>query len=344
MAQRAIFDKKNVLVIGGAGFIGSHLCDELVKVAKVICLDNYISGRIENIEHLLGNPNFIFLKYDAAEPIDFLKFPELEKFKVKFQGVQEIYNLACPTIRKDFEKNIVPTLRANSYIVYNSLEMANTYKAKYVLASSSSVYGDPLPGQTLIEEKYWGFVDPLGLRSCYNEGKRFAETMVVNYGREFGLAVKIARIFNTYGPRMRLNSGRMIPDFVQAASSNQDMVIYGDGSEEDSYCYVKDTVDGLIKLMNSNFSGAINFGSAERVRIIDIANKIIEYTQSSSQVKFHAPLPYLTRPGVANINRAKKELGWIPVTNSAEGLRKTIDDMLGSRVLTYASVMDNFKQ
>lgn len=343
MAKRAIFDKKNVLVIGGAGFIGSHLCDELIKVAKVICLDNYISGRVTNIEHLLGNPNFVFIKHDATEPLDLLKFPELEKFKVKFQGVQEIFDLACPTIRKDFEKNIVPTLRANSYILYNSLELAKTYQAKYLFASSSSVYGDQLPGQNLIEESYWGFVDLLGPRSCYNEGKRFAETMVVNYGREFGLAVKIARVFNTYGPRMRINSGRMIPDFVQAASSNQDMVIYGDGSEEDSYCYVKDLVDGLIKLMNSSFTGVINLGSAERVRIIDIAKKIVEYTQSSSQIKFHAPLPYLTKPGVPNINRAKKELGWIPVTNTAEGLRKTIDDMLGSRVLTYASVMDNLK-
>jgi len=343
MSKKAIFDKKNVLVIGGAGFIGSHLCDELVKTAKVICVDNYISGRVANIEHLLGNPNFIFIKFDAVEPLDLTKFPELDKFKIKFQGVQEIYNLACPSIRQDFEKNIVATLLANSYIVRNSLDIARLYQAKYLFASSSSVYGDPLPGQEIVEESYWGFVDALSPRSCYNEGKRFAETMVVNYGRQFNLSIKIARIFNTYGPRMRLNSGRMIPDFVTAALQNQDLLIFGDGSEEESYCYVNDIVDGLIKAMNAPFIGVVNLGSPIKTRIIDIAKQIITLIESKSQIKFGTELPYLTKPGVANINRAKKELGWFPITNLPEGLRKTVDDMLGSQVLTYASVMDKFK-
>lgn len=340
MAKKAIFDKKNVLVVGGAGFIGSHLCDELVKNAKVICIDNYISGRLENIEHLLGNSNFVFIKHDAALDIDLTKFPELEKFKVKFQGVQEIYNLACPTIRQDFEKNIVATLLANSYIVHNTLELARLYQARYVFSSSSSVYGDPLPGQDLVDESYWGFVDPHGPRSCYNEGKRFAETMVINYGRQYNLNAKIARIFNTYGPRMRISSGRMIPDFVQAASNNQDLIIYGDGSEEESYCYVKDIVDGLIKAMNSPLSSVYNFGSPEKTRIIDIANQVLKTVSSKSKIKFSAEIPYLTKAGIANINKAKRELGWFPITELGEGMHRTIDDMLGSRVLTYASVMN----
>ena len=343
MAKKAIFDKKNVLVIGGAGFIGSHLCDELIKTAKVICVDNYISGREENIEHLLGNPNFMFIKYDASESLDFAKFPELTNFKIKFQGVQEIYNLACPTIRSDFEKNIMATLLANSNIVRNSLELARIYQAKYLFASTSAVYGAPLPGQEIADESYWGFVDALHPRGSYNEGKRFAETITINYGRQYNLAVKIARVFNTYGPRMRLNSGRMIPDFVTAASNNKDLIIYGNGSEEDSYCYVKDMVDGLLKLMNSSLIGAVNLGSPEKVRIIDIAKMVIQLTESKSQIKFNAELPYLNKAGIANINKAKKELGWFPVTNFNDGLRKTVDDMLGSRVLSYASVMNNLK-
>ncbi|MFH0818647.1 MAG: NAD-dependent epimerase/dehydratase family protein [Patescibacteria group bacterium] len=341
MVKKAIFDKKNILVIGGAGFIGSFLCDELVKTSKVICIDNYISGRIENIEHLLGNANFIFIKHDAAEPIDLEKFPELDKFKIKFQGVQEVYNLACPTIKKDFEKNIVNTLLANSKVVYNSLEVARTYQAKYLLASSSSVYGNPLAGQEEMTEDYWGFVDPVGLRSCYNEGKRFAEAFTINYGRQYNLETKIARIFNTYGPRMRLNSGRMIPDFVQSAANNQAVVIYGDGSEQDSYCYVADIIDGLIKFMTASKTGVINFGGAEKYRIIDIANSIIQLTDSHSNIKFDAKLPFIIRAGRANITKAKTELSWIPVTNLATGLKKTVDDMLGSRVLSYASVMNN---
>lgn len=344
MAKRAIFDKKNVLVIGGAGFIGSHLCDALVKEAKVICIDNYISGLVDNIEHLLENPNFILIKYDASEPFDLLKFPELDKFQIKFQGVQEIYNLATPTIRKDFEKNIIPTLKANSHVVYNTLELARIYQAKYLFASSSSVYGNTLEGQGAISEDYWGFLDPQSPRSCYNEGKRFAETMAVNYGRQYNLNVKIARLFNTYGPRMRLNSGRMIPDFVQSAAANSSMVIYGNGTEEDSYCYVKDIVDGLMKLMKYPQSATMNLGSFEKCSIMSVAREIIQLTNSSSQITFGPELPYLTKPEVPDIERAKRELGWFPLTNLANGLKKTVEDMLGSRVLTYASVMNNLKK
>lgn len=343
MAKRAIFDKKNVLVCGGAGFIGSHLCDELIKSAKVICIDNYISGRVENIEHLLGNSNFMFIKYDVSEPMDLEKFPELEKFQIKFQGIQEIYNLACPTSRKDFEKNIIATLRANSSAVYYTLELARKYQAKYLLASTSSIYGDTLEGQETIAEDYWGFLDQLSPRGCYNEGKRFAETMAINYSRQYNLEVKIARIFNTYGPRMQFNSGRMIPDFVQAAVKNQNLIIYGNGGEEDSYCYIKDMVDGLVKLMNYPMPVAMNIGSPEKHSIIKVAEEVIKLTNSSSQISFSNRLPYLTKPGIASIEKAKKELGWFPLINLTNGLKKTVDDMLGSRVLTYASVMNNLK-
>lgn len=341
MAKQAIFDKKNILVLGGAGFIGSHLCDALVKDSKVICVDNYISGRVENIEHLLDDQNFIFIKHDATKPIKLEKFPELENFKIKFQGVQEIYNLACPTIRTDFEKNIVATLKANSYVANNALELARTYQAKYLFTSSSSIYGDPLDDQNSVKEDYWGFIDHLGPRSCYNEGKRFAESFAVNYGRQYNLDIKIARIFNTYGPRMRINSGRMIPDFVQAATNNQDLTIFGDGSGEDSYCYISDMVDGLHKLMNAKDTGVFNLGNGEKYRIIDIANKIIKHTESHSNVKFSSELPYLTKPAAPNVDKANKNLGWFPVTNVEEGLKKTVADMLGSRVLTYASVVED---
>lgn len=341
MVKQAIFDKKNILIVGGAGFIGSHLCDELVKQNKIICIDNFISGRVENIEHLLGNPNFIFIKQDANQPFDLNQFPELEKFQVQFQGVQEVYNLATPTNKHAFEANVYATLLANSTTVHNTLQIAKQYRAKYLLASSSAVYGDPLDGQTLFAEDYWGFVNPIGPRSCYNEGKRFAESFVYSYGKQFGLDVKVARIFNTYGQRMALNSGRMIPDFVQAASEARDLVIYGDGSESDTYCYVKDIVDGILKLMSYQISTPVNLGSPEQFTMSAIAQKIIAFTESKSQIKFADALPFLNKPGIADIRSAKQRLGWFPVVALDEGLRQTVADMLGSRVLTYASIDRN---
>lgn len=338
MAQRAIFDKKNILVIGGAGFIGSHLCDELVKQSKVICIDNFVSSQVRNIEHLLGNPNFIFVNHDASVPFDLNQFPELEKFQIQFQGVQEVYNLAAPTAVSEFEQNVYNTLLANSACVRNSLDVARQYQSKYLFASSSAVYGDPLKGQELFAEEYWGFVDPVGPRSCYNEGKRFAESFVLSYAKQFNLEAKVARIFNTYGPRMAVNNGRMIPDFVVAAAEGRELVIYGDGSETNTYCYVTDVVDGILRSMNYGIQGPINLGSPERFKIITIAEKIIEFTESKSQIKFEQLLPFVTKPGVADIRKAKQHLGWFPVVGLDEGLRKTVADMLGSRVLTYASI------
>lgn len=338
MVKQAIFDKKNVLIVGGAGFIGSHLCDELVKHCKVICIDSFITSQVQNIEHLLGNPNFIFIKYDASQPLDLTQFPELEKFQIQFQGVQEVYNLAAPTNKHQFEQNVYATLLANSFCVRNTLEIARQYRAKYLFISSSSVYGEPLAGQELFAEDYWGYVDPIGPRSCYNEGKRFAESFVYSFAQQFGISVRVARLFNTYGPRMALNSGRLIPDFVLAAAEGKELIIHGDGSEMDTYCYVRDVVDGLFKLMNYEVKGPVNLGSPERYTTFDIAKKVIAFTESKSKVRFAAALPHLTKPGLADIRKAKQRLGWFPVVALDEGLKRTVADMLGSRVLTYASI------
>lgn len=336
MARKVIFDKKNVLVIGGAGFIGSHLCDELVKHSKVICLDNYTSGSVDNISHLLQHPNFVFIRHNINEPIDLSVYPELEIFEIAFQGIQEVYYMAAPTVQKDFQEFAVATAKTNSVGVINALDIARQYESKFLFGSTRSVYGDPLQGQDMFTEEYWGFVDPLSDRACYNEGKRFGEAVTMTYHRTYGMDTKIARIFNTYGPRMRLNSGRMIPDFIQAAVSRQDLVIYGDGTSQDSYCYVDDMVQALIALMQSSVNKAVNIGNPETHKIIDIANKIITLTKAKSNVVFEDPLHGLVDYAAPDITKAKHLLGWFPVTNIDTGLQETIDHMLGSRVLTYA--------
>lgn len=335
--KQVIFEKKNVLVIGGAGFIGSHLCDELLETAKVICLDNYSSGSVQNISHILQHPNFIFLRHDISEPIDLESFPELELFEVKFQGIQEIYYVACPSIKLGFEEFAVATAKANSTGVFNGLELAHKYGAKFLFGSTHAVYGEPLKGQESFREDYWGFVDPLGERACYNEGKRFAESIVMTYFRTHQVDTKIARIFNTYGPRMRLNSGRQIPDFVRAAINRQDLIIHGDGSAVDSYCYVDDIIQGLTALMRATINEPVNLGNPDTYKIIDIAKKVIEQVGAKSNIVFSGEISGLHKPGLPDINRAKQLLGWFPVTDIKTGLQRTIDDMLGSRVLTYQS-------
>ncbi|MBI2410348.1 MAG: GDP-mannose 4,6-dehydratase [Candidatus Kerfeldbacteria bacterium] len=333
--KQTIFDKKNVLVIGGAGFIGSHLCDALVKTAKVICIDNYASGGVENISHLLQNPNFTFIRHDMSEPIDLELLPESELFQVKFQGIQEIYYLACPTIQLGFEEYAVATARANSLGVVNALGIAKRYHAKFLFGSSRAVYGDPLQGQESFSEDYWGFVDFLNERACYNSGKRFAETLTMTYHRSYKLDTKIARIFNIYGPRMRLNSGRMIPDFVRAAIDRQDLKMYGDGSSTESFCYVDDLVQGLMILMQSNVNEPVNLGSAETHQMIEVAKMIIELVDSKSNILFEDAIAGLVKPALPDISRAKHLLGWFPVTDIHTGLQRTVENMLGSRVLTY---------
>lgn len=341
MTRTAIFDKKNVLVIGGAGFIGSHLCDELVKTSKVICVDNYASGSVDNIAHLLQHPNFIFLRHDINNPLDLPSFPELDIFQIKFQGIQEMYYLAAPTIQLGFEEYAVQTAKTNSVGVINALEIAKQYQAKFLFTSSRAVYGDPLEGQESFIEDYWGFVDHLEPRACYNEGKRFGETLTNTYRHTYQLDTKIARIFNTYGPRMKEHAGKMIPDFVRAAVDHQDVIIFGDGTSVDSYCYVDDVIQGIVALMHSHSNEPLNLGNPQTYQIIDIAHKIIQLVGSKSSIVFDDPIRGLVKPALPDISRAKQLLGWFPITNIDVGLERTVEDMLGSRVLTYQSTLGN---
>ena len=286
MTIKPIFEKKNILVTGGAGFIGSHLCDELVKNNKVICLDNFISGDEQNIDHLLQNPNFQFIRHDINEPIDLKLLPELEKFKIQFQGIQEIYHLACPTSPKNFEKNIIQTVLANSVGIKNVLDLAVTYKAKFLFTSSAVIYGPRQAANPYFAESNLGTVDCLSPRACYDEGKRFAETMINTYRQSHKLDTKIVRVFRTYGPRLKLNDGQMLPDFVYNALANKDLVIYGDKNFSSSFCYISDVIQGLIKVMKSGEAGPINLGSDLEEHIVDVANKVIELTGSTSKIIF----------------------------------------------------------
>jgi len=321
-----IFEKKNVLVIGGAGFIGSHLCDSLIKTNKVICLDNFISGSEINIDHLLRFPDFEFIKHDITEPINLEKFPELEKFNVRFQGVQEIYNLACPTSPRDFEKYRIETIFTNSYGTRNALDLAVKYKAKFLHFSSSVVYGGRIKENFFYKEDYIGVVDPLSPRSCYDEGKRFAESLVANYRSVYNIDAKIARIFRTYGSRMKLGEGHMMPDFIINALDNKDLVIYGDETFSSSFCYVSDIVDGVIRLMKTSPEVyLINLGSPRVYKIVDVAKEIIKMTSSQSKIVFHAPLLFMTPLGLPDITQAREKLGWIPVVTLKSGLEKFID-------------------
>jgi UDP-glucuronate decarboxylase len=251
MTVHVPIERKNILVLGGAGFLGSHLCEFLLKKGNnVICMDNFLSSDVENIKMMLEFPNFEFIRHDITEEIDFEDLPELRKFKFKAQGLQEIYNLACPTSADDFTKLPIETARANSLGVMQSLEWAKKYQAKYLLASSSAVYGRAPEKNEMIHESYLGNVNFNGPRACYNEGKRFAETLVSTYQEHFHLNTRIGRIFTTYGPRMMLSSGRHVPDFIYNALTNREVVISGDETTGSSLCYVKDMVEGLVALMH----------------------------------------------------------------------------------------------
>jgi len=330
--KKPIFEKKNVLITGGAGFIGSHLCDRLVKEDKVICIDNFITGNIDNINHLLQYPNFRFIKQDITEQFDLEQFEELRPFKVAFQGIQEIYNLACPTSPKDYNMYPIETLLANSLGTKNILDLAVKYEAKFIHLSTSAIYGEPLEDKPFPED-YWGFIDPIGPRSCYNEGKRFAESLIVGYRNVHNLEAKIARVFNTYGPRMKLTDGRMIPDFINQALKNEKIIIYGEKEGKATFCYISDIVDGVIKMMSSKELGPINLGSDREYKFFDIASKIKEITESSSNIVFEKPFPYLAKQGVPDIRLAKERLGWFPVVPHEDGLQRTIEYMKGSKAM-----------
>lgn len=326
MDQSHIFEKKNVIVTGGAGFIGSHLCEKLLQEAKVICMDDLSNSDIVNIEHLLQYPDFEFIKVDVNKPIDLDNFPELGKFKVPFQGIQEIYHLACPTSPQEFEELKIQTLWANSKAVISTLELAVKYKAKYVFGSSSVVYGEPHDQKFMFTEEDIGMIDHMSERACYDEGKRFAETACATYKQVHGIDAKIARIFSTYGPRMRIGHGFLIPDFILDALDGRDLVIYGDESLEYSLCYVTDMVDGLLRLMRTGPNiDIVNLGSDEKFKMADVARAIIHLTGSSSQLRFEDPIVFLTKKGIPDLKKAKEYLGWIPLIRLQDGLQKTID-------------------
>lgn len=324
--------RKNVLVTGGAGFIGSHLCDELVKEANVICLDDFSSSSERNIDHLLQNPHFEFIKHDVNEKLDLEKFPELKKFKIDVQGIQEIYHLACPTSPKNFEKMKIKTLKTNVIGTINMLELALKYKAKFLFTSSAVVYGPRRKDNPYFKESDLGNVNFISPRACYDEGKRFAETCVETYRQVYNLETKILRIFRTYGPRMPLFEGHMVPDFVLQALNNKPLIIYGDENFDSSFCYISDIVEGMIKMMASNESGPFNLGHPEKYKMVDLAKKIIELTGSKSEIIFRPPLLFMTPLGLPDISLAKEKLNWYPVVSLEEGLKKTIDDVKINRI------------
>lgn len=303
---------KRILVTGGAGFIGSHLCEKLLQEDNfVICLDNFFTGSKKNIEHLLKNKNFQLVEHDVTIPYDI--------------KVDEIYNLACPASPPHYQFDPVKTIRTSVLGIINMLDLAKKYNAKILQASTSEIYGDPIVHPQV--ESYWGNVNPIGIRSCYDEGKRCAETLMMDYHRQFNIDIRIVRIFNTYGPNMALNDGRVVSNFIVQALENKDITIYGDGSQTRSFCYVSDLIDGLVKMMNNpqKFIGPVNLGNPQETSILDFAKFILKLTQSDSKIIFKelpSDDPIQRKP---NIELAKKELNWEPKVNTEEGLKNTIE-------------------
>ncbi|MCB9802586.1 GDP-mannose 4,6-dehydratase [Candidatus Nomurabacteria bacterium] len=335
MFNKATKGNKNILVLGGAGFIGSHLCEVLVERGdNVVCVDNFVSSDVENIKSLLEYPNFEFVRHDVSEDIDLDSLPDLQKFRVEVYGFQEIYNFACPTSAREYTKLPVETAKANSLGVINSLELAQKYKAKYLLASTAAVYGQPPQDDSKVKEDYYGLLDFLGPRACYNEGKRFAETLVTTYRDFYHLDTKIARIFSTYGPRMLEHAGRRIPDYIQEAISQKEVVIAGAKDLSYSFCYVKDVVEGLLALMNSEIKEPVNLGAEQAYTLTSIVEKIIELTSSQAEIKYRENFEYINKPAIPDISKAKTELNWFPIVSLEDGLKHTID-YLQSRSRLY---------
>lgn len=303
--------RKRVMVTGGAGFLGSHLCERLLdKGYDVLCVDNYYTGSKRNIAHLLSNPYFELCRHDITFPL--------------YVEVDEIYNLACPASPIHYQNDPVQTTKVNVHGSINMLGLAKRIKAKILQASTSEVYGDPSVHPQ--PESYHGNVNCIGPRSCYDEGKRCAETLFFDYFRQHNLKIKVARIFNTYGPRMHLNDGRVVSNFIGQALQGKPLTIFGDGTQTRSFCYVDDLVEGLIRLMQSpdDVTGPINLGKPDEFKILELAEKVIELTNSSSEIIFKslpADDPQQRRP---DITLAGEVLGWEPKIMLAEGLKKTI--------------------
>jgi len=303
--------RKRVLVTGGAGFLGSHLCERLLSQKNdVICVDNYFTGAKDNIIHLLDNPHFEILRHDITFPL--------------YVEVDEIYNLACPASPIHYQHDPVQTTKTSVHGAINMLGLAKRVGAKIFQASTSEVYGDPQIHPQ--PESYWGHVNPIGFRSCYDEGKRCAETLFFDYRRQHNLSIKVARIFNTYGPRMHPNDGRVVSNFIVQALTNQPITIYGDGSQTRSFCYVDDLIEAFIRLMATEheFTGPVNTGNPGEFTIKVLAEQIVEMTGSSSELVYEelpADDPCQRQP---DITLAKEKLGWQPEVKLEEGLKRTI--------------------
>lgn len=334
MSQPTTFEKKNILVTGGAGFIGSHLCEELLRDGnRVLCIDNFSTSEARNIDTLLQNPLFRFIRLDVNEPFNLDGFSELANFKLPFQGIQEIYHLACPTAIKKFDQFKIQTLLSNSIGNYYVLELAKKYRAKILLASSSVVYGARADHNKPVEETEMGVVDHLSPRACYDEGRRFSETMFETYHQVHGLETRIARIFRTYGPRMPLYDGHLIPDFILNALDQKDIVLLGGKDFRSSLCYVTDVVDGLMRLMHAKENpGPVNIGSDQDLIMINVAKKIVDMTGSTSKLVEAEGFAFLSELALPRIDRAK-ELGWLPLVRFEDGLLRTIEYMKANKIL-----------
>jgi len=310
--DRVYGTRKRVLVTGGSGFIGSHLCERLLNEGcEVLCVDNFFTGTRANIAHLLPNPHFELQRHDITFPL--------------YVEVDEIYNLACPASPIHYQFDPVQTTKTSVIGAINMLGLAKRCKARIVQASTSEVYGDPTVHPQ--PETYWGHVNPIGFRSCYDEGKRCAETLFFDYRRQHGMAIKVARIFNTYGPRMHPNDGRVVSNFIVQALQNKPLTVYGDGKQTRSFCYVEDLIDGLIRLMASasDFTGPVNLGNSSEYSMIELATMIKELTGSASEIAFH-PLPEDDpKQRQPDITLAKTALCWQPSVPVREGLCHTVE-------------------
>lgn len=302
---------KKVLVTGGAGFLGSHLCEELLKRGcDVLCVDNFFTGSKQNIAHLMTNPYFEVMRHDVTFPL--------------YIEVDEIYNLACPASPIHYQFDPVQTTKTSVHGAINMLGLAKRVKARILQASTSEVYGDPeVHPQT---EAYWGRVNPIGIRSCYDEGKRCAETLFFDYWRQHDLQIKVVRIFNTYGPRMHPNDGRVVSNFIVQALKNENITIYGDGQQTRSFCYVNDLIDAMIRMMNSpaDFTGPVNIGNPGEFTMLELAEKVIHLTGSKSQLVFQSLPSDDPKQRQPDIALAKSKLDWEPKIRLEEGLKETI--------------------
>lgn len=303
-------NKKRVLVTGGAGFLGSHLCEELVRQGHdVICLDNFFTGSKSNVDHLLDNHNFELMRHDITFPV--------------FVEVDQIYNLACPASPVHYQYNPVKTIKTSVMGAINVLGLAKRVKARVLQASTSEVYGDP--AQHPQKEDYWGNVNCIGIRSCYDEGKRVAETLFFDYHRQNHVDIRVMRIFNTYGPRMHPNDGRVVSNFIVQALRNEDITVYGQGSQTRSFCYVDDLIRGMILLMNTeNFTGPVNIGNPGEFTIRQLAETVIKLAGSKSRIVYRdlpSDDPKQRKP---DITLAREKLGWTPTIDLEEGLKKTL--------------------